>query len=138
MLYMSIMKSCMFVFLVALLAPPCAGHPGDKAAFLPRGQSSVVGSGDEGTFVAKRVPHSTAALCCEGPGVTSSVLFPPEEQRSGVCAAGLTCLRDSRDQGRAVVVGRTLSCFPWGREGGVERKRKGSISGWEMRFLQHG
>lgn len=133
MLYMSIMKSCMFVFLVALLAPPCAGHPGDKAAFLPPGQSSVVGSGDEGTFVAKRVPHSTAALCCEGPGVTSSVLlFPPEEQRSGVCAAGLTCLRDSRDQGRAVVLGRTLSCFPWGREGKGEwrgREKGASLGG---------
>lgn len=105
---MSIMKSCVFIFLIALLALPCAGHPSDKAALLPPGQSSIVGSRDEGTFATERLPHSTAALCCKGLSVLSSVLlFSPEEQ-SGVRAAGVTRLWDSRDQGMPVIAGRTL------------------------------
>lgn len=53
MLYMSVMKSYVFVLLVALPAPPCAGHPGDKDAFLPPRQSNIVGSRGEGTFASR-------------------------------------------------------------------------------------
>lgn len=43
--------------------PPCAGHPRDKAAFLPQDKAALLAQGTRAPFPVRKLPHSVAALC---------------------------------------------------------------------------
>lgn len=116
----------MFVFLIVLLVPPCAGHPSDKAAFLPQDKAALLAQRTRAPFPVEKLPHRVAALCLRGPSVLSRVLlFPLAEQEWSACCHGSDTAMGQRGPGEAS--DRTQdnvkpSCLAQGREKGVESR----------------
>lgn len=80
----------MFVFLIALLVPPCAGHPSDKAAFLSQDKAALLAQRRRAPFPVER-----------GPGVLSRVLlFPLAEQEWSACCHGSDTAVGQQGQGQ--------------------------------------
>lgn len=142
-LYMSIMKSCVFVFLIALLASPCAGHPSDEAAFLPPGQSIIVGSRDESTFASREASPQRSGSVLRGSWCAKQgpPLFSAGAEEWSACCWGDRAVGQGGPREASYCRQNTvkLSCLAQGRERGVERggRGKGASLGGRRGFLQH-
>lgn len=128
----------MFVFLIVLLVPPCAGHPSDKATFLPQDKAALLAQRTRAPFPVEKLPHRVAALCLRGPSVLSRVLlFPLAEQEWSACCHGSDTAMGQRGPGEAS--DRTQDNVKPSRSGkgkrsGKQRKGKVSMSVWETRL----
>lgn len=130
-----IRKSRVFVFLAALLVPPCAGHPSDKAAFLPQDKAALLAQGTRAPFPVEKLPRAWQ-LCAErtwhakqGPLLSSG-----REEVECMLPWGVTWLWDSGDHtegGQWPHSGQcetSLSHSGKGKGSGKQRKGKVSIS----------
>lgn len=119
-----IRQSAVFVFPAV---PPCAGHPRDKAAFLPQDKAALLAQGTRAPFPDRKLPQSVAALCWE----VCRVLLSPLTQQDGEHPAMGSDMGHGHRGGQWLHTGQcetSLSCSGKTKSSGKQRKGKVNIS----------